>query len=80
MILGVHVPSLLGQLESRGDALSLAAARVIREQEIQLSSLDEEVIASEFRIYALAVEIERMSTHRRAVADREVRRGQRRAA
>lgn len=79
MIQGIHVSTLLECLLARGDDYSLAAARVIREQEIQLVSLEEEIITSELRVYAQAVEIDRMTTHRRAVANSEIKRGRRAA-
>lgn len=65
---GIDVPMLLAELDRRGrnDATAFCAARVIRNLEIQLASVEEELLESEFSRYAHAAEIHRMNDHRRS--------------
>lgn len=60
------VAVILQMLETRGDAVSLAAARIIRSQEVTILSLDNEVVEAEWRVIAHAAEIDRMNDHRRS--------------
>lgn len=60
------VAVVLQMLAARGDALSFAAARIIRSQEVTILSLDNEVVEAEWRVIAHAAEIDRMNDHRRS--------------
>lgn len=62
------VAVVLQMLDARGDVLSLAAARIIRSQEVTILSLDNEVVEAEWRVIAHAAEIDRMKDHRTAFA------------
>ena len=77
---GIDVPTLLADLERRGreDAAAFCAARVIRNLEIQIVSLEEELLNSEFRLLAHAVEIDRMTSHRQAFAETRARKAAKR--
>ncbi len=54
------VADVLRALDGRSDATSRAAARIIRAKEIQILSLEAEIVDAEWRAIAHAVEIDRI--------------------
>lgn len=63
------VATILAALDQRpGDPVARAAASIIRSLEVQILSLDAEIVDAEWRAISRAVEIERMADHRYALA------------
>jgi hypothetical protein len=69
--------SVLDFLDARAgaDPISAAAARIIRAQQVLLSSLENEIVEAEWKAIAHAVEIERIRTYRQTVAAAQIKRG-----
>lgn len=68
------VAVVLEMLDARRDRLSAVAARIIRNQEVTILSLDNKVVEAEWRVLSHAVEIERMADHRYAMVVASVKR------
>jgi hypothetical protein len=77
MSMHISSNSVLDFLDARAgvDPISAAAARIIRAQEVQISSLENEIVEAEWKALAHAVEIDRMKTYRKAAGDAQIKRG-----
>lgn len=63
------VATVLAALDQRpSDPVARAAAGIIRSLEVQILSLDAEIVEAEWRAISHAVEIDRMADHRYAIA------------
>lgn len=66
----VPVSAVLAALDHRsGDAVAKAAARIIRSLEVQILSLEAEIVDAQWAVIAHAAEIQRMADHRYALAE-----------
>lgn len=71
------IPTILVLLDARAatDRLSAVAARIIRGQEMAISTLDNEVVEAEWRAIAHAVELDRITDYRRQWEQRRILKG-----